>query len=663
MTPDRSESETGGRKAPERGLPRPREALRIWAELAGLWSLAVAYPLLMGSVSGVEGLTSVRADRFDVVAYAVLVLALVPTLGTAFELLVGLFGTGYRRATHAGLLGLMTGIFLLRALVDIGLTGKKGLLLALVGSGLVAFAYIRSRFLQNMAGILTIATPVVLVAFAVSGPASALFTPADSTRGQEAPRSSPPIVMVILDEFPLAALEQRPGEIDRARFPNFARLARRATWYSRARTESDSTVLALPALLTGRLPSSAETPPGLADHPDTLFSILDDSGYDVYGSEWITDLCPHDVCARTRGFTKRLTRLVTNGLTFERPIPLPGEKDLTLTAEARELVDPLTPQPERVDEFVQVLEDGTSDANVLHLMLPHTPWAYLPSGKLHNGPPILNEFSGPDETVRQGDQRMLLQTRFVDAAIGKIVAAMKAAGTWDESLFIVVADHGGRMEPGLSRRVATRNNSGWILPVPLFVKYPDQPSGRIVRTTVPTTDIVPTVLAQLGLEHQGDGQPLDDDRTSPRTLRVHTTLNGNFTVRESRVRNEFRRAVSYLSKQFPHSSLYATGGHPELLGRKASTRRRLEPVEAELDSPLLYEQVDPAAEPVPAYVSGSLTGSEPGRGRPLAIGLNGTIAGTVRPWEMDGVEVFGTVVDPRYFRPGRNRVELFRITG
>lgn len=662
MTADGPERDTGHPEEPGRGLPEPRETLRIWAELAGLWSLAVAYPLLMGSVSGTEGLTSMRADRLDVIAYAVLALALVPTLATAFEVLIGLWSTRYRRITHAGLLGLMAGIFILRALVDLGLIGRKGLLLALIGSGLVAFAYLRSRFLQNMAGILTIATPVVLVAFMLSGPVSALFTPEESVRGAESPKNRPPIVMVILDELPLAALEESPDTIDRKRFPNFARLAGRSTWYSRARTESDSTVLALPALLTGMVPESAETPPGLADHPDTLFSILDNSGYDVYGSEWITDLCPHDVCPRTRGFAKRLTRLVTNGLTFERPIPLPQQKDLTLTAELRDDVDPLTPQPDRVDEFIGEIENGTSDARVFHLMSPHAPWAYLPSGKSHNGPQVLSEFVGSDEMVRQGTQRMLLQTEFVDSSIGRIMTAMKSAGIWDESLFVVVADHGGAMEPGISRRAATRENVGWILPVPLFVKYPDQETGEIVRTTVPVTDIVPTVLDRLGLESQGEGRPLDDDRSSPGSLQVHTTLNGDFTIGESRVRREFRRVVSYLARQFPEPSLFSTGGHANLLGKKASTTA-LEPAEATLDAPWLFEGVEPESDFLPAYVGGSLTGSESGNGGALAISLNGIIAATVRPWDRDGTEVFGTVVDPRYFRPGRNEIEVFRIPG
>ena len=40
-----------------------------------------------------------------------------------------------------------------------------------------------------------------------------------------------PVVVVVLDELPVASLMDGLGRVDAATFPNFGRLARRSTWY------------------------------------------------------------------------------------------------------------------------------------------------------------------------------------------------------------------------------------------------------------------------------------------------------------------------------------------------------------------------------------------------------------------------------------------------
>ena len=63
------------------------------------------------------------------------------------------------------------------------------------------------------------------------------------------------------------------GHIDAARYPNFARLARDATWYRNATTVADYTERAVPALLTGDRPTTAALPIA-SDHPESLFTLL-----------------------------------------------------------------------------------------------------------------------------------------------------------------------------------------------------------------------------------------------------------------------------------------------------------------------------------------------------------------------------------------------------
>ncbi|MBK5232598.1 MAG: sulfatase-like hydrolase/transferase [Thermoleophilia bacterium] len=645
-----------------------REGLRAWGELTGIWALAVAYPLLTASVSGIDGLTSVRVDRFDVILFVLLVVFAVPALGFLLEFAAGLISTRLRKGLHAGLLGLATSVFVLRFAVDHGLTDWKGVALALVAAALLAAAYVRSDFLKSMAAILMISTPVVIVVFAVSGPVSALFTPDSPATAELRPTSTPPVVMLLMDELPLAAIESRPGVIDGKRFPNLVRLVRQTTWYPGALSATDSTVIAAPTLLTGTVPDDGDAPPGLPDYPDNLFNILDRAGYDVWGGEWITDICPHDVCARTRDLSSRLTRLMTNGWEYGRPIPLPEERDLVEAARFRDRHDPLPAQAKRVGEFVKAIESGDHSALVLHLMLPHVPWEYLPDGKKMNGTSITAELTGPPNEVKGQLQRMMLQAEFLDSQVGRIVKAMKSAGIWNESLFIALADHGATMQGGLPRRSATDETSGWLLPIPLFIKYPGQENGKTVHRTVTTTDLLPTVLNTLGLDTEDPSldpskRSLASDQPPPTDIDVVSTVEEPFTIATAEVKRRYRRAVAHVNALFPDPSLYVSGGHGDLLGERAA------PAAGELkrlgftnNEPAFYEEVDPGGYLLPAVVSGTVEGDGLNEQTSLAVAVNGTIAGTARPWTTDGVTEFATVVDPSYFTKGPNAIEVFRVT-
>lgn len=644
-----------------------REGLRALAELTGIWSLAVAYPLLSASVSGIDGLTSARADRLDVILFVLLVVFALPTLGLLLEILAGLIDTRLRKGLHAAFVGLIASIFVLRFLVDRGHDGWLGVGLALLAAAALALVYARFEFPKAMVGILSISTPVVLVVFAMSAPASALFTPETPTVGDLEPTTTPPVVMLLMDEFPLAVMEKEPGVINARRFPNLARLSRQTTWYKRALSNSDSTVIAAPTLLTGTVPENSETPPGSPDYPNNFFEVLDRSGYDVWGSEWITDICPHDICPRTRDRTSRLTRLLTNGWEFGRPIPVPGDKDLIEAARFRDRHDPLPSQAARVDDFVEEIESGDHTALMLHLMLPHVPWEYLPNGKKMNGLSVTTDLTGPANEVKSQVQRMLLQAEFLDAQVGRIIKTMKAAGLWNKALFIAVADHGADIEEDVPRRQATPDSAGWLLPVPLFVKYPGQATGRAVARPVATADLMPTIFDTLGLEPEDPSldpkkRSLASDQPPVANLDVITTVGAPFTISTAETDRQFRKSVDYANTLFPSPSLYVSGGKEQLLGERASRvkgLRRLDFVNADA---ALYDEVDPASGVLPAFVNGTVeNGGSISDRTTLAVAVNGTIGGTTRPWAADGVTRFATVVDPRYFTKGPNTVEVFQV--
>ena len=91
------------------------------------------------------------------------------------------------------------------------------------------------------------------------------------TRGTVA--ANTPVVVVVFDELPLASLLDEHLEIDAARYPNFAGLAAGAYWFRNATSVSESTIHAVPAILSGRMPD-LNLLATAGDHPDNLFSWL-----------------------------------------------------------------------------------------------------------------------------------------------------------------------------------------------------------------------------------------------------------------------------------------------------------------------------------------------------------------------------------------------------
>ncbi|MEZ5246179.1 MAG: sulfatase-like hydrolase/transferase [Acidimicrobiales bacterium] len=103
----------------------------------------------------------------------------------------------------------------------------------------------------------------------------------------------PPVYLLVLDELPVASLLDETGAIDRARWPNFARLADTSHFFSNATTVGFTTERAVPAILTGRY--ETEAAPVYSLYPENLFTLLGDV-YDISASDPLVDLCPPSVC-------------------------------------------------------------------------------------------------------------------------------------------------------------------------------------------------------------------------------------------------------------------------------------------------------------------------------------------------------------------------------
>jgi hypothetical protein len=145
--------------------------------------------------------------------------------------------------------------------------------------------------------------------------------------------------------------------------------------------------------------------------------------------------------------------------------------------------------------------------HMIHLLLPHQPWRFYPSGRQYRiepNPlaalgPVIDQQGWPSNPLvaLHGYQRHLLQVGYADTLLGRLVHKLRSDGLYDRSLLIVVADHGISFRPGQQPRSVGAANAPDIAPVPLFVKLPGQLRGRISDRVVRTIDVVPTIAAVL----------------------------------------------------------------------------------------------------------------------------------------------------------------------
>jgi arylsulfatase A-like enzyme len=163
------------------------------------------------------------------------------------------------------------------------------------------------------------------------------------------------------------------------------------------------------------------------------------------------------------------------------------------------------------------LADRRSDAVFLFLnyMEPHRPWTA--PGLRYDA--FAAEPDVPPTALRAGavgaDGRPLVdlydsQVAALDHALGDLFAGLRRLGLWDRALVVVTADHGESLgEHGVVGHGQSLHEPELV--VPLLVKYPgSQRTGRRAAR-VQLVDVLPSVLAELGLDVPPglDGGPLD----------------------------------------------------------------------------------------------------------------------------------------------------------
>lgn len=690
--------------APAGTRPEGRDGVRRLLDLFVLTGFAITQPLLHVTGESPDSFVYWRAERLHIVLFLLIVM-LCPTLVLWLaEQVVGLVSRTAQRWLHiAFVAGLLTLLAIQVAKAAIPDRGYSLLALGLVIGVAAAALVVRSTVARTFMRYLTPAPLVFALLFVVASPAGKLVTSAtpQAEVATSAPSGTkkPPVVMIVFDEFPAISLLGPDGLVDERVFPNFARLQKDSTWFRQATGISGFTPVALPAMLNGRYPQR-ELPPSYLTYRDNLFTLLG-SEYSINASESISELCPPSVCRRTAtvdngretGLRPILREAVTAAGKMMTPLKIvddpageqfveePAEKDeddhaqdgdqLPVRFRWNELrVD----QPARFTSFLESLKPADRPTlRFLHLLLPHIPYRYLPSGATY--PRAARKFTAakklPGDALSGAElsfrQRHLLQLAYTDGLIGEVVDTLKAQGSYDESLVIVTADHGINFTAPLSIREFEPANAHELTYVPTFVKLPGQTKGVVDDRNWEHVDLLPTIadVLDVPVPWRVDGMSgLGPDLRTRDEKFWYEKAGKRETFSATSVRPKLLRGLvgQYGRPELGVDGLFAWGPHGDLVGRRVAdlSTGPAAPVTARLNvGP--RTTVEPGSHSFPAMVWGGVRGAAVGT--PIAVAVNGTIGAVPLVFPdatTDAAQLAGVVPD-RLYRAGANEIALFVV--
>jgi arylsulfatase A-like enzyme len=441
--------------------------------------------------------------------------ALATALGTLLAPLLALPGRLGRLAHLGGLVAAWTAIQLAYEFDSpvFGIVARFGGLAALVIYAAGVGISRRSRWAGAISG-------VVLLAAGVAAPHVflALTTPERSPLAELPPAApgAPDVVLIVLDT--VRAQNMSAYGYARETTPRFDALAREGALYLDATSPSTWSLASHASLFTGLFPSTHGAHfehRFLDDGPPTLAETLEKAGYETI--TFTANAFISDTIGLTRGFRQSdeswragqagrqfsFTYRVLDSLGFGVDDKGGGvvATDFESWAEERSPDDP----PAFV--FVNFIE-------------AHFPYHQLPQDylRLYTGLPRAQlrdlsmqlmgaQFGGaapPAEIAMRPSIDMYDGgIVYTDHLLGRIVDALQRRGTLDDTVLIVMSDHGELLgEHGAYGHGAALYEPG--IRVPLLVRYPGRvPAGARVETPISTVGVFATILDLLDLEPPG----------------------------------------------------------------------------------------------------------------------------------------------------------------
>jgi len=657
----------------------PGQFLRA-LHLFALVQIAIAYPVYDLLSRNPEFFVARQSQPIDIGLLVLLLSVGLPLILYGLQAILSRINHHLGRATHLLLIAMLF-LLLGSSISQSHLDGLAQQFSSLAFGIALTVIYWRTSAGRLFVSFLSPAIILVPALFLLNEDVTSLMQPVKpQTQHQQPVRpATVPLIFIILDELPTYALLDSAGNIDVDLFPHFHALAGSANWYPNATTVATSTVLAIPAIVTGQYPTKFAMP-HQGEYTDNLFTWLADD-YDLNVHESVSVLCPATLCD-TRNLPptrKRIHDLLLDVsaiyLNMVAADLLHGQLPV-ITQSWEGFWDAMEPGERLYEHRLQQLDDfaahiepsGKPGLHFIHANFPHIPYEYLPSGKRYQQGWLMpgldfasNTWTGTELQSLQAYQRFLLQLGAVDAWLGRLISKLKSEGMFEESLIVLTSDHGVSFTPDTSRRDVPpeENLDVNIMPVPLIIKLPHQQQGLVSERNAESIDIMPTLADSLDrpLNWTVDGVSLLAEPKPAEKRIVHSYKElVPYTSDVNRVALNSRSRPEWANKE------YWADSYQKLMGQQV-TGLPVQPnteLIARIDHASYFEHVDPAGGFLPAHISGSIQWPKH-VGADVAIALNNRIATITTTYSANNEWKFSAMLPESLFRSGVNNIEIFGL--
>ena len=689
--------------------PTPLQlALHVFA----LFGFALSQPLFSVLSNYPEFFVARDASPADILLFSLALSVIIPGLISVTVAAIHYSSARIGQLIGPAVIALLSGTIALQILKAFTLI--PGLVLfcgSLVLGGLAAVAYRKVKVIHAYLSVLSPLALVFPILFIFNSDVSRVIFPEPS----EAPIVSPeptadseeraqtndnPVIMLILDEFPLATLLDAERQIDAARFPNLAELAGQANWYRNATTVSDSTLISIPTILSGQTPTLDNARlPTLQDYPNNLFTLLS-ATHELKIIENGTRLSPRLDEEEVVPLSGRQQSLMSDLMIVYGHIVLPSDLTQSLppidqswnTFRRREFAGTRYTEFEDFSHDFEGPDDLFTDLltgiqageaptlHFLHAMLPHKPWQFMPDGARYLMPPdvmpggqrIETRFGtypawGDDSSlVEYAYRRHALQAGFVDQLIGELIAKLKAVDLFEKSLIVVTSDHGTSFRPNAFQRRVSDTNQADIMWIPLLMKLPFQSQGMVTDRNAESIDILPTMAEALNLEVDWplDGHSLLDTSLPERPVKtIFAGASRSFQLPADS--DAFSASVEHKLKTIrsgPWENAYGIAEFAHLVGAPLEDFETTDiDAEVQIIGENLFNNINLSGSFVLTDIKGQVVNAEGfDTGEYFVIGVNGRVGSVIRlgpEFRREGK--FATLIPRSALRQGFNEISAY----
>ena len=260
--------------------------------------------------------------------------------------------------------------------------------------------------------------------------------------------------------------------------PNLDQLASESVWFDRAYATSPHTPRSIPQIFLSRYPSHTAWRGGQYNYPKirsrnlSLFEVLAQHEFENIG------MTSHFYFKKKQGIRQGFGRWDNEGAGTI------SESNTDIAAPR--IFKKLAPVIEELGSRIK--KDNESRFGLfVHFFEPHAKWIRHKEYDFGSG-------SNPEDRHRSAYDS---EIAYVDNYLGRVIASLKEAGLYEESVLVVTSDHGEAFnEHGFFFHGQNLHNE--VLHVPLLVRVPGWKPRR-VEDPVSIVDIAPTVVDIFGL--------------------------------------------------------------------------------------------------------------------------------------------------------------------